>query len=135
VVEYCERLNVAPSAKVIGTYQDDFYANEPAIVKNAYEKGTAYYVGARGTGELEDSVIATILKDLKIEGNVKKLPEGVTAHSREDENAKYIFVENYNGDKKIVDIGEEMLNLETGEKEKGEIVIPAFGLKILKKTK
>ena len=135
VVEYCERLNVAPTAKVIGTYQDDFYANEPAIVKNAYEKGTAYYVGARGTGELEDSVIATILKDLKIEGNVKKLPEGVTAHSREDENAKYIFVENYNGDKKIVDIGEEMLNLETGEKEKGEIVIPAFGLKILKKTK
>ena len=37
--------------------------------------------------------------------------------------------------KKIVDIGEEMLNLETNETEKGEVVIPAFGLKIYKKTK
>ncbi len=37
----------AEGAEVLATYGDDFYVGQPALTKNAYGKGHAYYIGSR----------------------------------------------------------------------------------------
>jgi beta-galactosidase len=135
VLDYCERLHVRGNAEVIGVYRDDFYANEPAIIKNKYGNGTTYYIGARDTGSLKHDLISTILSDLDIKGEIDNLPYGVTCHSREDGDDFYLFVENYNATPKTIDIGEEKLNLETKKTEGGVITLEPFGVRIYKKIK
>ena len=79
-----------------------------------------------------EAVHEKILADLGITPPLASLPHGVTCHTREDEDALYLFVENYNGTPATVDIGPRRLNLESGEYEAGEITLPPFGVKIYK---
>lgn len=131
-VDYCERLHPKDGAEVLATYRDDFYATEPAAVKNAYGRGVAYYIGARDTGAFKHELLSKILSELAVTPPIAHLPTGVTCHTREDEGTRYLFVENYNDTTATVDIGERRLNLESGEWEEGEITLPPFGVKIYK---
>ena len=99
--DYAERIHPT-TASVLATYSSDFYAGEPALTVNEYGKGKAYYFAARDTGTLKDVVFEKITSDLNLQRNVLSAPEGVTAHSREDEKYKYVFVENYT--KETVDV-------------------------------
>lgn len=131
-LEYCERLHPREGAEVLATYARDFYAGECAAVKNAYGRGVAYYVGARDTGEFTHALLSEILSELDIRGEIASLPQGVSAHTRQDEGVLYLFLENYNDTPATVDIGARRENLESGEFEEGEITLPPFGVKIYK---
>ena len=69
---------------------------------------------------------------LNIERNIKSAPEGVTAHSREDENYKYLFIENYTdkvADAELFDTG---IDMESGEPAKKTITLQPYGVRIIK---
>lgn len=52
--ELCARIHPI-TAEVLGTYEKDFYAGEPAVTKNRFGSGAAYYIAARtGTDLLAD---------------------------------------------------------------------------------
>ena len=89
VADFCERIHPLGNAKVLATYYTDFYAGEPAVVKNKYGKGTAYYIAARDTGEYKDYLIGKILEELNISGNIPNPSFGVTAHTRTDGENTY----------------------------------------------
>lgn len=135
VCDYCERLHPLNSAEVLGYYEKDFYANEPALIKNKYGKGTTYYIGARDTGALKHDLFTSILSSLDIKGEIDSLPYGVTCHTREDDDVLYLFVENYNSTPAKVDIGSNRFNLETKQTESGEITLEPYGVRIYKTTK
>ncbi len=111
--DYCEVIH-PEGAEVLATYRDDFYADNPVVTVNTYGKGKAYYIAARDTGELKSEIIGSILKELGIEGNIKSLPHGVSAHSRCDGDIKYVFVENYNNKEETVALP-ECVDLESGD--------------------
>ncbi len=128
--DYCERIH-PEGAEVLAVYRDDFYKNEPTVTVNSYGKGKAYYIAARDTGELKSALLEGILDELKIEGNLKAPPRGVSAHSRYDGDTKYLFVENYNNTNVTVTLP-ECLDLEWRRELSGSVQIPPYGVKILR---
>ncbi|MBO7176755.1 MAG: beta-galactosidase trimerization domain-containing protein, partial [Clostridia bacterium] len=134
---YCERIHPAEGAEVKAVYCRDFYANEPAVVENHYGKGTAIYIAARDVGvadSFKEKLLTGICKRLNIPSNLRSFTEGVTAHSRiDDENGiRYLFVENYTDKDAEVNIGSEAIDVETRERVKDTFVLPAYSIRILR---
>ena len=96
--ELCELVH-SRGAEVLATYSADFYEGSPAFLKNTYGKGIAYYQAFRDKGGFKDRIIGEIVDGLKIERAIDiEFPYGVVAHSRQDEENKYVFIENYSGE-------------------------------------
>ena len=108
VIDYCE-LITPTTAESLGYYGADFYKGMPALLKNSYRSGMAYYIGCRDTGELTDKLYAMLLQELKIK--TYDLPEGVTIATRE----QYLFVQNFNDHPVTVTLAGTYRNVETGE--------------------
>lgn len=125
VVDLCE-LITPTTAKTLGVYGSDFYKGTPAVLKNSYKKGKAYYIGCRDTGELLNDFYDSLIK----EHNIKAydLPKGVTLHTREE----FIFVENYLENPVEVSLDGEFKDVETGEVYKDKISLEGFGIKVLR---
>jgi beta-galactosidase len=135
--DVCDMLEVIHSegAEILAEYSSDFYAGGPALTKNSYGNGTAYYQAFRDTGALKDRILGEILDSLSIKGAVPKQDDRlVTAHTRVADGETYIFLENYSSAQKCVDIGYPCLDMETGEKS-DSFTVPSFGCRVLKKYK
>lgn len=128
VVDYCELIK-PDTAEILGTYKSDFYAGMPAVLKNNYKKGTAYYIACRDTGELLNDLYERIIKENDIQSYV--LPDGVSIHSREDEEHTYLFVENYNDECKTVQLPISGTDMETCEVVSGNIELQGYDVKII----
>lgn len=124
IVDYCE-LITPTTAEVLGTYEKDFYAGMPALLKNSYQAGTAYYIGCRDSGELSDKLYGQLLEKLQIK--TYGLPEGVSIHSREN----YLFVENYNSHPVTVTLPGAYRNMESGGALNGSVSLNAFDIAVL----
>ena len=124
VVDYCE-LITPTTAQVLGSYGADFYKNMPALLKNSYKAGTAYYVGCRDTGELTDALYGQLLEQLGIQ--TYALPEGVSVHSREG----YLFVENYNDHAVTVELPGIYRNMETDQVYNGTVSVEPYNIVIV----
>lgn len=110
-VDYCELIH-SSGADVLARYKNDFYKGMPALTHNVYGKGNAYYIAFRDTGEFLLDFYKNLSDKFKIRRNVMfDLPYGVTAHSREDDENIYIFIENYTEDAKNIDLAENYINL------------------------
>ncbi len=127
--DYCE-LITPDTAQVIGCYAEDFYKGYPAVLKNKYGKGTAYYIGFRDDGAFLTDFYEHIIAEAGMKYTV--LPEGVSVHTRQSEEAVYTFVENYNGAEVNVELAGEYTDMETGESITGAIQIGGYGIRILK---
>ena len=134
ICDYAERIHPR-GAKVLASYTSDFFSGEPALTVNEYGKGKAYYIAARDTGEFKDALLSDVLKDLKVERNIKNAPEGVTAHSREDDSFKYLFVENYTAEAQEAELFDCGIDMESGENVENTITLSPFGVRIIKNKK
>ena len=131
--DFCEIVH-ARGAEVLATYASDFYAGSPALLKNTYGKGTAYYQAFRDTGTFKAAVLSDIVSALEIPSALPiPLPKGVTAHTRYDGDTEYLFVENY-GDTPVesLSLGASYRDLESGAVADAVSLAP-FDVKILKK--
>ena len=124
VVDYCE-LITPTTAEALGFYGEDFYKGMPALLKNSYKAGKAYYIGCRDTGALMDKLYAMLLQELNIK--TYDLPEGVTVSSRE----KYLFVQNFNDYAVTVNLSGTYRNLESGEIYTGTIALNPLDIAVV----
>ena len=107
------------------------------MVENRYGKGTAIYVAARDVGvadSFKEKLLTNVCGRLNIPSNLRSFTEGVTAHSRiDDENGiRYLFVENYTDKAAEVNIGSEAIDVETRERVSGTFTLPAYSVRILR---
>ena len=87
---------VKPStAEVLMTYGNDFYAGMPALTRNTYGEGQAYYVCADFEQAFYDELYRKIVSDAGIRRAILHIPEGVEVTSRENDKAEYLFVQNF----------------------------------------
>lgn len=134
-VDYCEVVH-SQGAEVLAEYTDDFYKGCPALLKNSYGKGSAYYIAFRDTGDFCNDFYCELADSLKIERSFDgELPPLVSAHSREDGEHKYVFVENYSDKQVKLKTGTVYENILTGEQESGTVDVDGFGVKIFKLRK
>lgn len=133
--DICERIH-AGNATVLATYGSEFYKGEPAFTVNCYKQGRAYYQAFRDDGEFSACAISKILQDLSISGAIinATLPTGVTAHVRQSDKIKYLFVENYSDSAVTVNLDGVYTNVDTSTQDDVAQLNP-FEVKIYKQVK
>lgn len=124
---------VGENAKVVGRYASSYYKGTPALVKNTYGKGEAYYFG----GAFAPDTVKAFLEKLQViepwKGMIE-LPETCEIAVREKDGTKYFFLLNYKPEAAAVELKEEFMDMLTGTTVSGSIEIEGYGVKILKKA-
>ena len=97
--KYCE-IAYLEGAEKIGEYCEDFYKGMPAVTVNKYGAGLAYYVAADfmldGYIKLYGEIIASAVSKEKIIDS----PDNVSITYRYCDDSCYIFIMNFNNEKK-----------------------------------
>jgi beta-galactosidase len=121
------------TAEVLATYGDDFYAGRPAVTMNRFGSGRTYYIASRNDVRFTDDFFSHLAKDLALPRALPgELPKGVTAHIRQIENRKYLFLLNFLNQHVTVPLGgERYTDLETGSLVSGSLTISTFGSRVL----
>ncbi|SHK24147.1 beta-galactosidase [Anaerocolumna jejuensis DSM 15929] len=81
-------------ARALSSYETEFYAGTPVIVKNEFGKGSSYYIGTSSNGEFYEEFI----KDICMEKGVRPVcvtPKEVEATERKNESGTYLFYLNH----------------------------------------
>ena len=126
-------LSHPEDAEVLSTYEKDFYQGMPAITKNSFGKGEAYYVATRSDRAFYEKFIGTLCKEAGIRP-VAEPQKKLEATIRSNENGRYLFLLNHGEEMLSVILeysGKELLSGNTyqaGEKVK----LPAKGVFILR---
>ncbi len=133
IKDYCEIVHPA-GAKILATYEEDFYAGEGAIFANEYKNGKAYYIACRDTGDMTESLYNKLIEEIMPNGAPKaKHADGVVLTMREDDENKYVFVQNYTPDVQTVTFDDDSsVDMENGENAGNKIELASYGSRVLK---
>ncbi|MBI5387394.1 MAG: beta-galactosidase [Verrucomicrobia bacterium] len=102
-------------AEVVAHFTEDFYAGRPAITRNAFGRGLAYYIGT----QVEMEFLRRLLVDICEETGIRpplKVPAGVEAVTRENEHGRFLFLLNHSTNPQFIELGGlEGTDLVTGQ--------------------
>ncbi len=124
-------------AEALMVYENDFYKGYPALTKNHYGNGTAYYVCADAGQDFYDDLFWKVTCEAGIQPLVEGLiPEEVELTSRESDQYEYLFLQNFS--QKPVTLEQKLLDcLSEGTVLLGEITgkgeIESYGTVIIKR--
>ena len=132
---FCELIH-ANEAETLGRYDSDFYQGMPAVTMNRFGKGKAYYVAFCDDGAYSRDFVGNLIAKLGLTRALDaKLPVGVTAHTREADGRRFVFVENYNGEAVRVELGDaQYADMLGGRKISGNLDLEAYGAVVLTKN-
>jgi beta-galactosidase len=82
-------------AKPLATYEDNFYAGTPAVTRNVFGEGAAYYLGTRTEERYTVPLLERVCEEAGVRPTVE-VPTGVDAVRRKTESASFLFLLNYN---------------------------------------
>ena len=89
----CDLLHTE-SAASLGSYERDFYAGMPALTRNTYGRGTAYYVATRSDAGFYRALINDICTEADIHP-ITDTPDCVEVTSRSNDNGTFLFFLNH----------------------------------------
>ncbi|HKM32876.1 MAG TPA: beta-galactosidase [Oscillospiraceae bacterium] len=89
--QWCDVIHTE-TATAIAVYDSEFYKGKPAITRNSYGKGVAYYIGTVCEKSLYNRLIHDILIEMKME-IIEGLPDDVEVTTRTSDklSARLIF--------------------------------------------
>lgn len=129
--ELCDLIHVE-TAEVLGTYEKDFYAGYPALTRNSFGDGEAYYIAFRNNDAFEQDFYKNLLETLDIKNPLAmELPEGISLTTRYDENHQFYFLMNYNEEKVTLNLPKALKNVESGAIVKGSVTLEPYDVWIL----
>lgn len=121
----------AETADVVGTYRDDFYAGTPALTRNRFGSGSAWYIAA----DPDPSFVAGLMQHVCASAGISPAlgaPAGVEVALRTRDGASFLFVLNHNPGPVTVDLAAYSgIDLLTGADRAGQMDLPGFGVAIL----
>ena len=120
---------VGEHAEVLARYASSYYAGTPALIRNRYGKGEAYYFG----GAFAVDTAKVFLEKLGVGapyGEVLELPECCELAVREKDGRKYLFVLNYASESVKAVVKKELREFFGGEVIEGEVELGAYEVKI-----
>jgi beta-galactosidase len=124
----------AESARVLATFDQDFYAGRPALTVNDFGKGQAFYVASRNEEKFLDEFLGILIqKRNPLRAVTHPLPEGVTAQLRTDGQNRFVFIMNFNPDHRVVQLDDFIYtDVLTNELENSSLDLTGYGVRILK---
>ena len=117
------------TADVLAIYENDYMAGTPAITRNAYGKGCAWYVAARVDQDDIRPIYEEMLDNAGIDHTL--LPEGLEKTSRYSDNVRYDFYLNCTAEPLTVEnvSGTALLGPAA---EGGRLTLPPYGVAVFK---
>lgn len=128
----CDLVSVT-TAEALLTYQEDFYQGMPALTKNRYGNGTAYYICADMEQDFYNDFYRLLAEKAELSLPVVwEIPEGIEVATRESEDTQYLFVQNFNAEAVRVPLAEE-----DGEALVGKKIneLPGYGSVVLRRKR
>ncbi|MDE7415612.1 MAG: beta-galactosidase [Lachnospiraceae bacterium] len=129
-------------AAVLAEYQQDFYRGYPALTRNTYGSGEAYYIASLNEQGFLKAFYREILKEKELGCGLQvRLTQGVTVNERSKpvgengETEKVWFLQNFNREAAVVELLECYENVETGEPMMGKIELKSFECVVLAENK
>ncbi|GIN72594.1 beta-galactosidase [Bacillus sp. J14TS2] len=118
-------------AEVIAEYGNDFYKGMPAVTRNQFGSGEAWYIASSPDSEFLKGLIADLCADKEIKPLLTS-ESGVEVSKRVKEGRDYLFVMNHNDKTSQFELGnEQKRDLLTGETVNGIVSIEAHAVMIL----
>lgn len=106
----------AETAEVLGEYQADFYQGTPAITKNAFGAGTAYYLAARTNYDFFEQFYASLVRELSLaEERIAHANPAVSIQGRISPERTYFFIMNFSEKEQTLHLIKEVVDLETNQ--------------------
>lgn len=102
------------SAKKVGSWTREFYKGTPALTRNAFGKGEAWYVGGFASTEFLTTLFTDLAQRLGIPQTLAPVA-GVEVTERTDGDAVFVFILNHNDDEATVTIPYAAANLLDGD--------------------
>ena len=126
-------LSHLEGAEALSVYEEDFYAQMPAITKNQFGDGRAYYVATRSSEEFYQTLMADICEECGVKSLLAP-QENLEVTMLGNENGRFLFLLNH------ADREQETVMTEAGcgllEKQEyaaGDVVsVPAKGVQIIR---
>lgn len=134
---YVFALSHAENAETLSTYEKDFYAGMPVVTRNAYGKGTVYYVGTRSDAAFYQAFMEEVCESAGVkslaDGQFEAVPENMEITKRSKEGKDFWFCMNHREEENGMKAAEAFTDLLTGEQFlAGETIsFPAYGVRIL----
>ena len=126
-INFCDILH-ANSAKILGEYKDDFYADSPAVTENTYGDGKAYYVAFANQGDFFDDFCSQLIEKHNIIADTNiKAESGISIRKR----GNVIFVMNFADSKKTVKLDRDYKDVDKDKVINGEVKLPVCGYLVL----
>ncbi len=121
----------AETAEVVGVYGQDFYAGTPALTRNRFGKGWAWYVGTDPEAPFVTRLLTHICAEQGIQP-LMRVPAGVEVTQRSKDGQALTFVLNHNPAPVEIDLGaRSQVDLLRGQLITGKIVLPGRDVMIL----
>ncbi len=120
------------TAEVIGEYTKDFYSGRPAITKNNFGEGSAYYLATK----FEDMFLSELVIDICNACNIKPTlttSQNIEVTTRKNESGEYIFVINHSNTTETCDLeSNTYIDILTNKPFTGLVELDAYNVLILK---
>ena len=113
------------------SYTEDFYADTPAVTRNAFGEGVAYYLGTRPEERYTKSLLQRGCQEAGVRP-AAEVPPGVDAVRRRTEDASFLFLLNHNQEAVEVRLPNSAQDLLTGTEHRSNLVLNPLEVAILK---
>jgi beta-galactosidase len=131
---FCELLDLR-GATPVATYGHDFFAGRAAITRHRFGKGEACYLSTQPERTWLARFFESLLRPRGIVAPITAGP-GIELAVRSGETAEYLFVINHEAKPVAADFGGWAgADLLTGERCRGRMELPPFGVRVLKRTR
>ncbi|MBG0854101.1 beta-galactosidase [Streptomyces spinoverrucosus] len=122
-------------ARVVATYTEGPLSGRPAITRNAYGEGVAWYVATRPDPATLGALLDRIRSEAGVEP-VRTTPEGVEAALRRGSDADYLFLIDHSGRGGEVAVSDGATELLTGKPVgDGSVTVPAGGVVVVREPR
>jgi beta-galactosidase len=120
---------VVGSAEVVTRFVDGPAASGPAITRNRFGAGEAWYISTRLLGDDLDSVLATALESAGVRSEPVAHP-GLEVVTRQTDDESFTFYINHSpSDARVIASGVELV---TGETVSASLVVPAGDVRVVR---
>ncbi|WP_427922289.1 beta-galactosidase [Streptomyces sp. cg40] len=128
---WSERVALA-GAEAVTSYAEGPLTGIPAVTRNAYGEGTAWYLATRPDPTTLAGLLDLIRREAGVEP-VRVTPEGVEAVLRRGADADYLFLIDHAGEGAEVPVAADAVELLTGERVSGgSVSVPPGGVAVVR---
>ena len=121
----------AKNAKAIATFENDYYAGNPAVTQNTFGKGNAFYVGTVPDESGMEWLMEQVCRAANIKPVASNIPANVEILNRTNGKSSWLFVLNQSGENVTIPIEERGFDLLTGMDVNGSVTLEPTGVAVI----